>query len=75
MCCSNIKTIKTNLAYNLRHSTFDIFTKREKVILNKDQPVTLLGKIYQNKSKEKENFYLDFNNVIWLTYRSGIYGI
>ncbi len=45
------------------------------MILTKDLPVTLLGKLYENNSKDKEKFLMDFNNVIWLTYRSGIYGV
>ena len=37
--------------------------------------MTLLGKVYESNSADKERFLTDFNNVIWLTYRSGIYGI
>lgn len=45
--------MKTNIAYNLKHSTLDIFTKREKVTLDQNLPVTLLGKTYKNNSKDK----------------------
>lgn len=46
MCCSGIRTMKTNLAYSLKHSNLDVFGKRQKVVLDKNQTVTFLGKIY-----------------------------
>lgn len=76
--------MKTNLAYNIKNSSgliSSILSNRKKIILqegaqNKNKKIYLLGNKYKVcYHQEREAFLMKFCNVIWLSYRSNIYGV